>query len=134
MLCHLEILAKNRRKRSEIFFANLRRAFKDLIQVKKEFKIISCLCTFNMLSYFYFMKLIKNVFLNTLFFSFSLLCLRPSTQPCGLKALIYLFNVYYNLYLVISFCCFQKWLANLVDYFEPPSAYVKHVCFVNFTQ
>jgi len=28
----------------------------------------------------------------------------------------------------------EKWLANLVNYFEPPSVYVKHVCFVNFTQ
>ncbi len=38
---------ENRRKRSELFFENLRRAYKDLIQVKKKFKIISCLCTFN---------------------------------------------------------------------------------------
>jgi hypothetical protein len=37
---------ENRRKGSEIFFENLRRAYKDLIQVKKNFKIISCLCTF----------------------------------------------------------------------------------------
>ena len=37
---------ENRRKRSEFFFENLRRAYKDLIQVKKKFKIISCLCTF----------------------------------------------------------------------------------------
>ncbi len=37
---------ENRRKRSEIFFENLRRAYKDLIWVKKKFKIISCLCTF----------------------------------------------------------------------------------------
>ena len=29
---------------------------------------------------------------------------------------------------------FQKWLANLVDFLNPPSAYVKHVNFVNFTQ
>jgi len=28
----------------------------------------------------------------------------------------------------------EKWLANMVNYFEPPSVYVKHVCFVNFTQ
>lgn len=28
----------------------------------------------------------------------------------------------------------EKWLANLVNYFEPASVYVKHVCFVNFTQ
>ncbi len=39
---------ENRRKRSEMFFENLRRAYKDLIQVKKNFKIISCLCTFNL--------------------------------------------------------------------------------------
>ncbi len=38
---------ENRKKRSEIFFEHLRRAYKDLIQVKKKFKIISCLCTFN---------------------------------------------------------------------------------------
>ncbi len=38
---------ENRRKRSEIMFENLRRAYKDLIQVKKKFQIISCLCTFN---------------------------------------------------------------------------------------
>ncbi len=37
---------ENRRKRSEFFFDNLRRAYKDLIQVKKKIKIISCLCTF----------------------------------------------------------------------------------------
>ncbi len=30
---------ENRRKRSEIFFANLRRAYKDLIQVKKKSKL-----------------------------------------------------------------------------------------------
>ena len=29
---------------------------------------------------------------------------------------------------------FQKWLSNLLDFFNPPSVYVKHVCFVNFTQ
>ena len=29
---------------------------------------------------------------------------------------------------------FQKWLANLMDFFSPPSVYVKHVCFVNFTK
>ena len=28
----------------------------------------------------------------------------------------------------------EKWLANMVNYFEEPSVYVKHVCFVNFTQ
>jgi hypothetical protein len=38
---------KNRRKRSEIFFENLPREYKDLILVKKKFKIISGLCTFN---------------------------------------------------------------------------------------
>jgi hypothetical protein len=38
---------ENRRKRSEIFFENLPREYKDLILVKKKFKIISCLCTFN---------------------------------------------------------------------------------------
>ncbi len=37
---------ENRRKLSEIFFETLPRAYKDLIQVKKKFKIISCLCTF----------------------------------------------------------------------------------------
>jgi hypothetical protein len=37
---------ENRRKRSEIFFENLPREYKDLILVKKKFKIISCLCTF----------------------------------------------------------------------------------------
>ena len=37
---------ENRRKSSEIFFENLRKAYKDLIKVKKKFKIISCLCTF----------------------------------------------------------------------------------------
>ncbi len=37
---------ENQRKLSEIFFENLPRAYKDLIQVKKKFKIISCLCTF----------------------------------------------------------------------------------------
>jgi hypothetical protein len=37
---------KNRRKRSEIFFENLPREYKDLILVKKKFEIISCLCTF----------------------------------------------------------------------------------------
>ncbi len=39
---------ENRRKRGEILFENLRKAYKDLIQVKKKFKIISCLCTFNL--------------------------------------------------------------------------------------
>jgi hypothetical protein len=34
---------KNQRKRSEIFFENLPREYKDLILVKKNFKIISCL-------------------------------------------------------------------------------------------
>ncbi len=43
---------ENRRKRSEILFENLRRAYKDLIQVKKKFKIISCLCTFKVLNPF----------------------------------------------------------------------------------
>ncbi len=38
---------KNQRKRCENFFENLRRTYKDLIYVKKKFKIISCLCTFN---------------------------------------------------------------------------------------
>ena len=28
----------------------------------------------------------------------------------------------------------QKWLTNLLSFFSPPSVYVKHVCFVNFTQ
>merc|ERR1712001_587479 len=28
----------------------------------------------------------------------------------------------------------EKWLSNLLDFFNPPSVYVKHVCFVNFTQ
>jgi len=28
----------------------------------------------------------------------------------------------------------EKWLTQLVSFFSPPSAYVKHVCFVNFTQ
>jgi hypothetical protein len=37
---------ENRRKRSEIFVENLPREYKDLILVKKKFKIISCLCTF----------------------------------------------------------------------------------------
>ena len=27
----------------------------------------------------------------------------------------------------------EKWLANLVNYFELPSVYVKHVCLVDFT-
>jgi hypothetical protein len=40
---------ENRRKRSEIFFENLPREYKDLILVKKKFKIISCLCTFKAL-------------------------------------------------------------------------------------
>jgi hypothetical protein len=37
---------ENRRKRSKNFFENLPREYKDLILVKKKFKIISCLCTF----------------------------------------------------------------------------------------
>ncbi len=37
---------ENRRKRSDIFFENLPREYKDFILVKKKFKIISCLCTF----------------------------------------------------------------------------------------
>ncbi len=44
---NIEILAKIEGKRSEFFFENLRRAYKDLFQVKEKFKIISCLCTFN---------------------------------------------------------------------------------------
>jgi len=28
----------------------------------------------------------------------------------------------------------EKWLSNLLDFFSPPSVYVKHVCFVDFTQ
>jgi len=28
----------------------------------------------------------------------------------------------------------EKWLSNLLSFFNPPSVYVKHVCFVNFTQ
>jgi hypothetical protein len=35
---------ENRRKRSEFFFENLRKAYKDM--VRKKIKIISCLCTF----------------------------------------------------------------------------------------
>jgi len=35
---------------------------------------------------------------------------------------------------LLSHCQFQKWLSNLLDFFNPPSVYVKHVCFVNFTQ
>jgi hypothetical protein len=35
------------KEKKRIFFENLRRAYKDLIKVKKKFKIISCLCTFN---------------------------------------------------------------------------------------
>jgi hypothetical protein len=38
---------ENRRKRSEFFLENLPKEYKDLILVKKKFKIISCLCTFN---------------------------------------------------------------------------------------
>ncbi len=34
------------KEKKRIFFENLRRAYKDLIQVRKKFKIISCLCTF----------------------------------------------------------------------------------------
>ena len=34
----------------------------------------------------------------------------------------------------ITMKIFQKWLSNLVNYFDPPAVYVKHVCFVNFTQ
>ncbi len=40
---------ENRRKISEIFFENFPREYKDLILVKKKFKIISCLCTFKLL-------------------------------------------------------------------------------------
>jgi hypothetical protein len=36
---------ENQGKEAKNFFKNLRRAYKDLIKVKK-FKIISCLCTF----------------------------------------------------------------------------------------
>jgi len=28
----------------------------------------------------------------------------------------------------------EKWLVNMVDYFTPPSAYIKHVCFVDFSR
>ena len=28
----------------------------------------------------------------------------------------------------------QKWLSNLINYFDAPAVYVKHVCYVNFTQ
>jgi len=28
----------------------------------------------------------------------------------------------------------EKWLVNMVDFFKPPSAYVKHVCFVDFSR
>jgi hypothetical protein len=42
----LQYSGENRRKRSEFFFENLPREYKDLILVKKKFKIISCLCTF----------------------------------------------------------------------------------------
>ncbi len=53
---------ENRRKTSEIFFANLRRAYKDLIYVKKKFKIISCLCTFKGTSSCERQKLVSQVF------------------------------------------------------------------------
>ncbi len=48
MLSHRELRnsGENRRKRSEIFFENSPREYKDLILVKKKIKIISCLCTF----------------------------------------------------------------------------------------
>ncbi len=42
---NFEILAKIEGK-DEFFFENLPREYKDLILVKKKFKIISCLCTF----------------------------------------------------------------------------------------
>jgi len=28
----------------------------------------------------------------------------------------------------------EKWLSNLINYFDAPAVYVKHVCYVNFTQ
>ncbi len=43
----LQNSGENRRKLSEIFFENLPRPYKYLIWVKKKFKNISCLCTFN---------------------------------------------------------------------------------------
>ena len=30
-------------------------------------------------------------------------------------------------------CCLQNRLVQLVDVFRPPSVYVKHVCYINFT-
>ncbi len=44
---NFEILAKIEGKEANFFFENLPRECKDLILVKKKFKIISCLCTFN---------------------------------------------------------------------------------------
>jgi hypothetical protein len=54
---------ENRSKLSEIFFENLPRAYKDLINVKKKFKIISCLCTFKNVcfAYKYFLENRKSI-------------------------------------------------------------------------
>jgi hypothetical protein len=43
---NFEILAKIEGKEANFLFENLPREYKDLILVKKKFKIISCLCTF----------------------------------------------------------------------------------------
>ncbi len=71
---------ENRRIRSEFFFENLPRIYKDLIQVKKIFKIISCLCTF---------KYLTNSVHDTLFlYSYCSCCIRNSTD-CPLYCYCY---------------------------------------------
>ncbi len=48
---NIEILAKIEGKEAKKIVTNFRRAYKDLIQVKKKIKIISCLCTFKIVKY-----------------------------------------------------------------------------------
>ncbi len=76
---------ENRRKRSKIFFENLPREYKDLILVKKKFKIISCLCTFKMTTVGYGVYIVncqrlkscnKNMY-SSLAFCYGLNWLRP---------------------------------------------------------
>ena len=59
---------------------------------------------------------------------------KDRTQKTENIKLTYNEEVSKNLNVTFLKFSFQKWLSNLLDFFSPPSVYVKHVCFVNFTQ
>ncbi len=71
---NIKILAKIQRKRSEIFFENLRRAYKDLIQVKKNSKLSHACVPLRMSIYEQF-----NILLQKISFYHSFFILRKVT-------------------------------------------------------